>query len=152
MTKNLIFNKFILQNKFLKFHPKEKEIVSIYQKIPYSNMISKMKDNTQFKHNTTNSSANTNLHVEGINNHSTNVLTTLNRLINNLRNSNSALSIPQVSSLMNNQNLEDMDLDFNFEDEFEDEQENDDVDLFGDYDLQEDTTQEDEENTEDEQA
>ena len=154
MRKNLIFNKYILHNKFLKYHYKQNEIIEKYKKISYINITSKMRDNTKYKHvstNTTNTSVNTNIHigssnnqnnisnnnnniisqVQDINHDSTNLIATINQLISNLRNANSNLTNEEITNLLLNNNNQD--LDFNFEEGMEDDEDGDYINDLGIY-------------------
>jgi hypothetical protein len=121
MKEDLIYNKYILRNKLLNFHPLIEKIKEAYKEIPCNHLKIKMRDNTNFKLNCTNSAVNTQSLINQINSRAG--FATLNELLNSLRNTNNVFQ--NNNSDNNNMDIDPEDL---IEDDFyedEEEKEND---------------------------
>lgn len=118
MQEDLIFNKYILTNKLLNFHPSKNLIKQKFKEISSNHLKIKMRDNTHFRLNRSNAAINTQAFINQINRHSGTVITTLNELLNSLRNTNNSFQ----NNNGNNANDIDIDnMDVDAEDLIEDE-------------------------------
>ena len=120
MKEDLIYNKYILRNKLLNFHPLIEKIKEAYKEILCNHLKIKMRDNTNFKLNRSNTAVNTQSLINQINSRAG--FATLNELLNSLRNTNNVF---QNNNGDNNMVIDPEDL---IEDDFyedEEEKEND---------------------------
>jgi len=136
LQEDLIENKSFLSNSLLKLLNDKSDINLFNRKFSdfsYNHLKTKMKNNSQYKLNTINARTNTQLLINQINPQSGAVISTLNQLLNSLRNSNNLF-------LNNNNDENSIDRDFDFdinEDEINEEYENDENEEDVDEDEQE---------------
>jgi len=114
MNEDIIYNKYIISNPLLNFHKKKIDILNKYKKFSYDHFKLKMRDNTNFRHNRMNTGINTHNIVNQINRNSGTIITTLNQLLNSLRNTNNMFQ----NNVDGNNNDMDIDQDDLMDDEF----------------------------------
>ncbi len=117
MQEDLIFNKYIQTNNLLNFHPFKSKIKKEFKESLSNHMKIKMRDNTHFRLNRTNTAINTQAFLNQINRHSGTVVTTLNELLNSLRNTNNFQNDDADNDNSDNDNI-DIDPEDLVEDEF----------------------------------